>query len=174
MPPPPKHGNTQKPKVMNEWARMCGARATTCHAFARNTATAQMAYQHGWTMPVARALAAAAGTQPQLWNSARTLPCSGPMLLRDCKRIGSWTLSPPPDFPAITRKTTKHHSVFARLRSVAPRRPPASLLPSSACLRGGSACCPSSSMNASALLRVWSVEQFYFDALALALRGARV
>jgi hypothetical protein len=29
-------------------------------------------------------------------------------------------------------------------------------------------------MNASALLRVWSVEQLYFDALALALRGARV
>jgi hypothetical protein len=29
-------------------------------------------------------------------------------------------------------------------------------------------------MHASALLRVWSVEQFYFDALALALRGAHV
>ncbi len=36
------------------------------------------------------------------------------------------------------------------------------------------ACCPSSSTNASALLRVRSAEQFYFDALALALRGARV
>ncbi len=28
-------------------------------------------------MPITRALAAAAGTQPQLWNSARTLPCRG-------------------------------------------------------------------------------------------------